>query len=73
MVAAGRSRTRRSGADPGVTFIVGQNGSGKSTLVEGIAVAAGFNPEGGTTNFGFATARTRRRRSPTCSRSCAAR
>jgi len=41
--------------DPGVTFIVGQNGSGKSTLVEGIAVAAGFNPEGGTTNFGFAT------------------
>jgi predicted ATPase len=41
--------------DPGVTFIVGQNGSGKSTLVEGIAVAAGFNPEGGTTNFNFAT------------------
>jgi predicted ATPase len=41
--------------DPRVTFIVGQNGSGKSTLVEGIAVAAGFNPEGGTTNFGFAT------------------
>lgn len=41
--------------DPGVTFVVGQNGSGKSTLVEGIAVAAGFNPEGGTTNFKFAT------------------
>jgi predicted ATPase len=41
--------------DPGVTFVIGQNGSGKSTLVEGIAVAAGFNPEGGTTNFGFAT------------------
>jgi predicted ATPase len=41
--------------DPGVTFIVGQNGSGKSTLVEGIAVAAGFNPEGGTTNLNFAT------------------
>jgi predicted ATPase len=41
--------------DPRVTFFVGENGSGKSTLVEGIAVAAGFNPEGGTTNFGFAT------------------
>jgi predicted ATPase len=31
---------------PGVTFLVGENGSGKSTLVEGIAVAAGFNAEG---------------------------
>jgi predicted ATPase len=41
--------------DPAVTFLVGENGTGKSTLVEGIAVAAGFNPEGGTTNFGFAT------------------
>jgi predicted ATPase len=41
--------------DPAVTFLVGDNGSGKSTLVEAIAVAAGFNPEGGTTNFRFAT------------------
>ena len=41
--------------DPAVTFLVGENGSGKSTLVEGIAVAAGFNPEGGTANFSFAT------------------
>jgi predicted ATPase len=40
---------------PAVTFLVGENGTGKSTLVEGIAVAAGFNPEGGTTNFAFAT------------------
>lgn len=40
---------------PKVTFFVGENGSGKSTLVEAIAVAAGFNPEGGTTNFKFAT------------------
>jgi predicted ATPase len=32
---------------------VGENGSGKSTLVEAIAVAAGFNPEGGS--FDFAT------------------
>jgi predicted ATPase len=41
--------------DPGVTFLAGENGGGKSTLVEGIAVAAGFNPEGGTTNLGFET------------------
>lgn len=41
-----------------VTFIVGENGTGKSTLLEGIAVACGFNPEGGTKNFNFATAST---------------
>lgn len=29
-----------------VTFLVGENGTGKSTLMEGLAVAAGFNPEG---------------------------
>jgi predicted ATPase len=40
---------------PGVTFLVGENGSGKSTLVEAIAVAAGFNPEGGSRNFRFTT------------------
>lgn len=34
--------------DPAVTFFVGENGSGKSTLVEAIAVAAGFNAEGGS-------------------------
>jgi len=38
-----------------VTFIVGENGSGKSTLLEAIAVAWGFNPEGGTRNFRFGT------------------
>ena len=38
-----------------VTFIVGENGVGKSTLIEGIAVAMGFNPEGGTVNFNFTT------------------
>ena len=38
-----------------VTFIVGENGIGKSTLIEGIAVAMGFNPEGGTVNFNFST------------------
>ena len=40
---------------PAVTFLVGENGSGKSTLLEGIAAAWGFNPEGGTKNFRFAT------------------
>lgn len=39
----------------GATFLVGENGSGKSTLIEGIAVAAGFNAEGGTKNFRFST------------------
>ena len=39
--------------NPQVTFFVGENGSGKSTLIEAIAVAAGFNPEGGTKNFSF--------------------
>lgn len=43
--------------DPRMTIFVGENGSGKSTLIEGIAVAAGFNAEGGSTNFGFATQR----------------
>lgn len=33
---------------PDVTFFVGENGSGKSTLLEAIAIAYGFNPEGGT-------------------------
>lgn len=43
---------------PKVTYFVGENGSGKSTLVEAIAVAAGFNAEGGTKNFNFATRRS---------------
>ena len=41
-----------------VTYFVGENGSGKSTLLEAIAVATGFNPEGGTQNFSFATRRS---------------
>lgn len=40
---------------PKVTFFVGENGSGKSTLLEAIAVALGFNAEGGTRNFRFDT------------------
>lgn len=39
----------------GVTYLIGENGSGKSTLLEAIAVAAGLNPEGGSSNFAFAT------------------
>lgn len=45
----------------GVTVLVGENGSGKSTLVEAIAVAAGFNAEGGNGNADFETAATTRR------------
>jgi predicted ATPase len=40
---------------PAVTFILGENGSGKSTLLEAIAVAWGFNPEGGSRSFQFGT------------------
>ncbi len=40
---------------PAVTFFVGENGSGKSTLLEAIAVASGFNAEGGSKNFNFGT------------------
>lgn len=40
---------------PRVTYFIGENGSGKSTLLEAIAVALGFNPEGGTKNFNFET------------------
>lgn len=38
-----------------ITFFVGENGTGKSTLLESIAVAYGFNPEGGNRNFNFST------------------
>lgn len=38
-----------------ITFFVGENGSGKSTLLEALAVAHGFNPEGGTRNYIFST------------------
>lgn len=44
-----------------VTYFIGENGSGKSTILEALAVALGFNPEGGTTNFNF---KTRRSESP---------
>lgn len=38
-----------------ITFFAGENGTGKSTLLEAIAVAYGFNAEGGTRNYRFST------------------
>lgn len=49
------SQLRELELHPAVTFFVGENGSGKSTLLEAMAVAWGFNPEGGTKNFRFQT------------------
>lgn len=43
---------------PKVTFMIGENGTGKSTILEAIAVAYGFNAEGGTRNFNFSTKET---------------
>jgi predicted ATPase len=40
---------------PKVTYFVGENGAGKSTLIEALAIAWGFNPEGGSRNFRFGT------------------
>ena len=40
---------------PKVTYLIGENGSGKSTLLEGIAVAAGMNPEGGSSAYAYST------------------
>lgn len=41
--------------DVRVTLLAGENGSGKSTLIEALAVALGFNAEGGTRNMTVAT------------------
>ena len=38
-----------------ITLFVGENGTGKSTLLEAVAVAYGFNAEGGSRNFNFST------------------
>jgi predicted ATPase len=52
VIAALRDRLE---LDPKVTYLIGENGSGKSTLLEALAVAAGMNAEGGSSNFRFAT------------------
>jgi predicted ATPase len=41
--------------DPKVTYLIGENGSGKSSLLTAIAMAAGMNPEGGSSNYAFPT------------------
>ena len=41
--------------DPKVTYLIGENGSGTSTLLAAIAMAAGINPEGGSSNCAFPT------------------
>ena len=38
-----------------ITFFVGENTTGKSSLLEAIAVAYGYNPEGGTINYRIST------------------
>jgi predicted ATPase len=40
-----------------VTFIVGDNGTGKSTLLVAIAIAWGFNAEGGSRHLQFRDSR----------------
>ncbi len=49
------SREKCLALSSNVTFFVGENGTGKSTLLEAIAVAYGFNAEGGSRNFTFST------------------
>jgi len=38
-----------------ITFFIGENGTGKSTLLEAIALNYGFNYQGGSLNYNFAT------------------
>ena len=49
------AKEKRMPFSSNVTFFVGENGTGKSTLLEAIAVAYGFNAEGGSKNFTFST------------------
>lgn len=48
-------RLKRLALTTPITFIIGENGTGKSTLLEAVAIAWGFNPEGGGRNFSFTT------------------
>ncbi len=49
-------KNKQKGVFP-YTLPIIKNGSGKSTLLEAIAVAYGFNAEGGSKNVTFATAK----------------
>jgi predicted ATPase len=49
---------RRLRLHPAVTFFAGENGSGKSTLIEAVALAGGFNAEGGPRDLRFSGLRT---------------
>ncbi|MFC4337599.1 AAA family ATPase [Salininema proteolyticum] len=44
--------------DAPIVAFCGDNGAGKSTLIEALAVACGFNAEGGSANFRFTTRKT---------------
>lgn len=52
------SSLRQMEFNQNITFFAGENGTGKSTLLEALAVAYGFNPEGGSRNYNFATMET---------------
>ncbi len=52
------SKEKQLSFSSNITFFVGENGTGKSTLLEAIAVAYGFNAEGGSRNFAFSTNET---------------
>jgi predicted ATPase len=54
-LSAVQALSRGLALDPRVNYLIGENGSGKSTLLEAIAVAAGMNAEGGSSNFAFST------------------
>lgn len=43
---------------PSVTYLIGENGSGKSSLLAAIALAAGMNAEGGSSNYAFGDGET---------------
>jgi predicted ATPase len=55
-VPAVRALAKELPLDPRVTFLIGENGTGKSTILEAIAIAAGYNAEGGSAHTRFGAA-----------------